>query len=116
MQGLITSLNIPVRQLKGSGNSLSKAVAVYSLVFSRDTQNCVLATADGCLHDGRLAGEGAFVRSLTGHLGGVYAVHESPFMLGLYLTASEDWTVKLWGMKQVIAATQKTQHANENKA
>ena len=61
----------------------------------------MLTTSDGCLHEGRLASEGAFIRSLTGHLGGVYAVHESPFIAGLYLTASEDWTVKLWGLQQV---------------
>lgn len=63
-----------------------------------------MSTEDGCVHECRTNFGEQMTRSFRGHLGAVYKVHESPFVAGLFLTASEDWTVKLWTHAKVCLA------------
>ena len=41
------------------------------------------------------------MRKFSGHIGPVYTVTLSPFASEYFLTASADWTVKLWQDKKV---------------
>ena len=45
--------------------------------------------------------EEQFAASFLGHLGPVYRVQESLFVPDLFLTASEDWTIRLWSKSKV---------------
>lgn len=42
-----------------------------------------------------------YAATFPGHLGAVYRVQESPFEPDLFLTASEDWTIRLWSKSKV---------------
>ena len=46
-----------------------------------------------------------YAASFMGHLGPVYAVAWSPFRPGLFLTASADWTLRLWSEAQAGATS-----------
>lgn len=44
-----------------------------------------------------------YIRSYSGHVGPVYRVAWSPFCSSCFLSASADWTLKLWVDKQVCS-------------
>ena len=53
------------------------------------------------MHSCQTFSEGQYAASFQGHLGAVYRVQESPFAPDLFLTASEDWTIRLWSKSKV---------------
>ena len=69
------------------------------------TGRTFLASTDDCnVHQCRTAFGERPLRSFRGHLGPVYRVQESPFVPDLFLTASEDWTIRLWSQAKVGTA------------
>ena len=44
-----------------------------------------------------------YLDTYRGHIGPIYAVRWSPAVPGLFLTASADWSVKLWDQEKVCA-------------
>ena len=53
------------------------------------------------VHSCQTFSEEQYAASFQGHLGAVYRVQESPFVPDLLLTASEDWTIRLWSKYKV---------------
>ncbi|XP_046963521.1 cytoplasmic dynein 1 intermediate chain isoform X18 [Vanessa cardui] len=85
----------------------SKAVAVTCMDFPHaDVNNFVLGSEDGNIYTGCRHGQRAGVSdSVEAHAGAVTAVscHAAPAALDLahlYLSASVDWSVKLWSTKE----------------
>ncbi|XP_014362828.2 cytoplasmic dynein 1 intermediate chain isoform X2 [Papilio machaon] len=85
----------------------SKAVAVSAMAFPHgDVNNFVLGSEDGNIYTGCRHGQRAGVgECVEAHAGPVTAVacHAAPGALDLghlYLTASMDWSVKLWSLKE----------------
>lgn len=85
----------------------SKAVAVTCMAFPHgDVNNFVLGSEDGNIYTGCRHGQRAGVsESVEAHAGPVTAVscHAAPGSLDLahlYLSASVDWSVKLWSTKE----------------
>ncbi|XP_068631355.1 cytoplasmic dynein 1 intermediate chain-like [Battus philenor] len=85
----------------------SKAVAVTAMAFPHgDVNNFVLGSEDGNIYTGCRHGQRAGVSEcVEAHAGPVTAVacHAAPGTLDLshlYLTASMDWSVKLWSLKE----------------
>ncbi|XP_061377496.1 cytoplasmic dynein 1 intermediate chain isoform X9 [Danaus plexippus] len=84
-----------------------KAVAVTAMAFPHgDVNNFVLGSEDGNIYTGCRHGQRAGVSdSVEGHAGPVTSVscHAAPAALDLshlYLSASVDWSVKLWSLKE----------------
>ncbi|XP_028165427.1 cytoplasmic dynein 1 intermediate chain isoform X6 [Ostrinia furnacalis] len=85
----------------------SKAVAVTCMGFPHgDVNNFVLGSEDGNMYTGSLYGQRAGVSEcIEAHAGPVTALswHAAPAaadLAHLYLTASVDWSVKLWSSKE----------------
>ncbi|XP_069358495.1 cytoplasmic dynein 1 intermediate chain-like isoform X13 [Maniola hyperantus] len=85
----------------------NKAVAVTCMAFPHaDVNNFVLGSEDGNIYTGCRHGQRAGVsESVEAHAGPVTAVacHAAPAALDLshlYLSASVDWSVKLWSLKE----------------
>ncbi|XP_039749436.1 cytoplasmic dynein 1 intermediate chain isoform X12 [Pararge aegeria] len=85
----------------------NKAVAVTCMAFPHaDVNNFVLGSEDGNIYTGCRHGQRAGVAdSVEAHAGPVTAVacHAAPAALDLshlYLSASVDWSVKLWSLKE----------------
>ena len=53
-------------------------------------------TEEGAIHLCSTSYAEQYSASFAGHLGPVYAVAWSPFKPGLFLSASADWTLRLW--------------------
>lgn len=63
---------------------------------SRDERIYVAATEDGWLHKCSTSYSEQYLESYRGHLGPVYAVHFSPFKKDMFISASGDWTIRMW--------------------
>lgn len=65
--------------------------------FHPNDSNLYLAgTEDGAVHKCSCSYKEQYLRSYTGHAAPVYSAKWSPFKPKLFLTASADWTAKLW--------------------
>lgn len=51
---------------------------------------------DGWIHKCSVSYSGQYLESFQGHIGPVYTVKWSPFVPGLFLSCSADWTIQLW--------------------
>ncbi|KAJ3334350.1 cytoplasmic dynein with WD40 domain [Blyttiomyces sp. JEL0837] len=56
----------------------------------------IVGTEEGQIHKCSKAYSNQYILSFTGHQMAVYAVRYNPFNSNLFLSASADWTVKLW--------------------
>ncbi|KAG2499039.1 hypothetical protein HYH03_003224 [Edaphochlamys debaryana] len=63
---------------------------------SRDERIYVAATEDGWLHKCSTSYSEQYLESYRGHMGPVYQVQFSPFKKDMFLSASGDWTIRLW--------------------
>ncbi|KAK9798512.1 hypothetical protein WJX73_005780 [Symbiochloris irregularis] len=63
----------------------------------------LVATDDGRVHQINTNFADQYIRSYSGHLGPIYRVAWSPFSFPYFLTASADWTLKLWHERQETA-------------
>lgn len=53
-------------------------------------------TDEGLIHRCSTIYNEKYLESYIGHTGPVYKVHWSPFVENIFLSASADWTVRLW--------------------
>lgn len=53
-------------------------------------------TIEGVIHRCSTIYNEKYLESFTGHTGPVYKIHWSPFVENLFLSASADWTIRLW--------------------
>ena len=63
---------------------------------NRDPSIYVTGTEDGMLHKCSVSYSEQYLESYFGHSGPVHQVKWSPFVSNVFLSASADWTVKLW--------------------
>ena len=103
-QGLKPSTLTLVRRLTNACDALSAHAGALSVLFSQTGRTFLVSTDDCNVHQCRTAFGERPLRSFRGHLGPVYRVQESPFVPDLFLTASEDWTVRLWSQAKVGSA------------
>eukprot|EP00899_Mesostigma_viride_P012208 jgi/Mesvir1/20989/Mv08051-RA.2 len=70
--------------------------------FSRSDASMYLAgTEDGTVHKCSVSYSEQYLESYFGHSGPIYQVAWSPFSYNIFLTASADWTVRLWKEEKV---------------
>jgi len=62
----------------------------------RDNGMYVAGTEDGNIHKCSCSYSEQYLESYFGHSGPVYAIQWSPFVPNLFISASADWTIKLW--------------------
>lgn len=63
---------------------------------ARDESIYVTSTEEGTIHKCSTSYSDQYLESYWGHMGPVYKVQYSPFQPGLFVSASADWTLKLW--------------------
>ncbi|GIL70976.1 hypothetical protein Vretimale_4066 [Volvox reticuliferus] len=63
---------------------------------SRDERIYVAATEDGWLHKCSTSYSEQYLESYRGHMGPVYQVQFSPFKRDMFISASGDWTIRMW--------------------
>lgn len=63
---------------------------------SRDSSIYVTGTEDGMLHKCSCSYSEQYLESYFGHSGPVHQVRWSPFASKVFLSASADWTIKVW--------------------
>jgi len=62
----------------------------------RDVSVYVTSTEEGTLHKCSTSYSEQYLESYWGHMGPVYKVQYSPFAPGVFISASADWTLRLW--------------------
>ena len=100
-----------VDQLTGSKQSSNKTEAFISrrgsgmcFDFSpKDPTVYIVGTEDGNIHKCSCSYSEQYLQSYFGHSGPLYQIQWSPFAPGLFLSASADWTVKLWAEENPTA-------------
>ncbi|CAF1278778.1 unnamed protein product [Adineta ricciae] len=65
-------------------------------IRSNDKTIYLCGTDDGLVHCCSTLYNEKYLESYIGHIGAVYKVHWSPFADNIFLTASADWTIRLW--------------------
>ncbi|CAF0934897.1 unnamed protein product [Adineta ricciae] len=65
-------------------------------IRSNDKTIYLCGTDDGFVHCCSTLYNEKYLESYIGHIGAVYKVHWSPFAENIFLTASADWTIRLW--------------------
>ncbi|KAG2453598.1 hypothetical protein HYH02_001816 [Chlamydomonas schloesseri] len=63
---------------------------------SRDERIYVAATEDGWLHKCSTSYSEQYLESYRGHMGPVYQVQFSPYKKDMFISASGDWTIRMW--------------------
>ncbi|GFR43755.1 hypothetical protein Agub_g4867 [Astrephomene gubernaculifera] len=76
---------------------ISRLTSGMAFDFSaRDERIYVAATEDGWLHKCSTSYSEQYLESYRGHMGPVYQVQFSPFKRDMFVSASGDWTIRLW--------------------
>ncbi|CAG9464388.1 unnamed protein product [Pedinophyceae sp. YPF-701] len=85
------------RATAGQEAFISRRASGMSLDFStRDPSIYLVATEEGSIHRCSTSYSEQYLESFWGHMGPVYRVQYSPFLQGVFLSASADWTIRLW--------------------
>ena len=87
---------------KGTGQKseafISRRSSGTCFDFSRrDPSIYVAGTEEGNIHKCSCSYSEQYLESYEGHMGPVYQIVCSPFSSKFFLSASNDWTIKLWG-------------------
>ncbi|XP_077563771.1 cytoplasmic dynein 1 intermediate chain 1-like isoform X7 [Haemaphysalis longicornis] len=101
-------LSAPQDVLDLTQQKQSRAIAVTSLSFPMgDCNNFIVGSEEGAVYTAcRHGTKAGILEAFEGHQGPVTAVHSHGCLQGqvdlshLFLTASFDWTVKLWSLKE----------------
>jgi WD40 repeat protein len=73
----------------------------FSLDFQKnDTIMYFVATEDGTIHRCSKSYKESYLENYYGHTGPVYKVRCNPFWPDVGLTASADWTCRVWNWKE----------------
>mmetsp|Transcript_1059 Transcript_1059/g.1511 ORF Transcript_1059/g.1511 Transcript_1059/m.1511 type:complete len:210 (-) Transcript_1059:202-831(-) len=76
---------------------ISRLTSGMAFDFSkRDERVYISATEDGWIHKCSTSYNEQFLESYQGHMGPVYRVRFSPFKPEMFLSASADWTIRMW--------------------
>jgi len=76
---------------------ISRLTSGMSFDFStRDERIYIAGTEDGWIHKCSTSYSEQYLESYQGHMGPVYNVQWSPFRKDMFISASSDWTLKLW--------------------
>lgn len=86
--------------LQADGGLLRKAQATTFDLNPIDSMQCLVGTEFGEIMLYDLNDEHQAPKKFEGHESQVYAVRWSPFSSSTFLSASEDWTLKLWDVHQ----------------
>ena len=90
------------RKLTRSLDFRPDQVLIWSVLASGSIY--IAGTEEGALHACSCSYSEQYLRTYVGHTGPVYQAHWSPFAPNLFLTASDDWTIRLWAEDQVRRA------------
>eukprot|EP00903_Cladosiphon_okamuranus_P013687 g12746.t1 len=94
----------PLMVLKRIGNTegvISRQASGLSFDFSPgDGATYFAGTEDGLIHKCSVSYNEQYLDTYHGHTGPVYRIRCSPFCDRLFLSASADWTVRLWEERQ----------------
>eukprot|EP00798_Chlamydomonas_sp_ICE-L_P023736 gene23736-9292_t len=76
---------------------ISRLTSGMSFDFSaRDERIYIAGTEDGWIHRCSTSYSEQYLESYEGHMGPVYNVQWSPFKKDMFISASGDWTMRLW--------------------
>lgn len=76
---------------------ISRLTSGMAFDFSaRDERIYVAATEDGWLHKCSTSYSEQYLESYRGHMGPVYQVQFSPYKQDMFISASADWTLRMW--------------------
>ncbi|KAG1657267.1 hypothetical protein FOA52_010838, partial [Chlamydomonas sp. UWO 241] len=76
---------------------ISRLTSGMAFDFSaRDERIYIAATEDGWIHRCSTSYAEQYLESYQGHMGPVYNVQWSPFRPDMFISASADWTLRLW--------------------
>jgi len=76
---------------------ISRRASGMSIDFSHvDPTVYIVSTEEGPIHRCSTSYSEQYLESFFGHMGPVYKVQYSPFLKGVFLSASADWTIRLW--------------------
>ncbi|KAK9831153.1 hypothetical protein WJX74_005234 [Apatococcus lobatus] len=80
-----------------SDGSLSRAASGWCLAFNpREARTYLAGTEEGLVHRCSVTYSEQYLATYPGHMGPVTALQWCPFRPSLFLSASADWTLKLW--------------------
>jgi WD40 repeat protein len=83
---------------------ISRLTSGMSFDFSgRDERIYIAGTEDGWIHRCSTSYSEQYLDSYQGHMGPVYNVQWSPFKKDMFISASGDWTLRLWQEDQQSA-------------
>ncbi|KAK9829743.1 hypothetical protein WJX72_007628 [[Myrmecia] bisecta] len=95
--------SVAARNIKSEA-FISRRSSGMSFDFSgRDMRMYIAGTEDGHIHKCSTSYAEQYLESYSGHMGPVYQVQWSPFQADLFLSASADWTVRLWAEGKAAA-------------
>ncbi len=82
----------------GEGDAfISRLTSGMSFDFSaRDQRIYIAGTEDGWIHRCSTSYSEQYLESYEGHMGPIYALRWSPFRPNMWVSASADWTLRLW--------------------
>ena len=106
-KGMEYSDLMSIKSLNKNINSSTKASFISrqagGLCFDfhpRDSNTYLVGTEDGYIHRCSSSYNEQYLESYSGHTGPVYKVKWSPFSQGVFLSCSQDWTIRLWNMDE----------------
>ncbi|KXS21440.1 WD40 repeat-like protein [Gonapodya prolifera JEL478] len=81
----------------GSGSTMSRQTGGLTFDFSPfDSNYYLVGTEDGTIHRCSISYNEQYLSTYFGHSGAVYGVRWNPFLPRVFLSCSNDWTVRLW--------------------
>ncbi|GAX75644.1 hypothetical protein CEUSTIGMA_g3088.t1 [Chlamydomonas eustigma] len=92
---------------------ISRLTSGMTFDFSaRDEQIYIAGTEDGWIHKCSTSYSEQYLESYQGHMGPVYNIQWSPFRKDMFISASGDWTLRLWqeGRESALLLFQAASH------
>ncbi|CAF0742012.1 unnamed protein product [Adineta steineri] len=91
------SLQMACQILNNNDGNFSNSVGGLCFdIRANDKTIYLCGTDEGVIHRCSMIYNEKYLESYIGHIGPVYKVHWSPFVENIFLSASADWTIRLW--------------------
>ena len=85
---------------KSSSSFISRQSGGLCIDFNpRDSNVYLVGTEEGMIHRCSSSYNEQYLDSYAGHTRPVYRIRWSPFLAGVFLSCSADWTIRLWNQE-----------------